>query len=163
MLRNDPKALSAASPAEAPVQEKDDPATEEPYLLDDQVGFLLRQVSQRHTALFASSIGNDLTPTQWAAISKLQDGPVSQNLLGRQTAMHAATIKGVIDRLTQRGLTQTTPDPEDGRRLLVGLTEEGKRVFDRSRRRAAMITEETMAPLSSKERATFLALLRKML
>ena len=36
--------------------------------------------------------------------------------------MDVATIKGVIDRLTARGLTETSPDPEDGRRLLVSLT-----------------------------------------
>ena len=39
--------------------------------------------------------------------------------------MDVATIKGVIDRLTARGLTETSPDPEDGRRLLVSLTRAG--------------------------------------
>ena len=136
---------------------------ERPYVLDEQVGFLLRQVSQRHTALFAAGIGNELTPTQWAAISKLHAGAVSQNLLGRKTAMHAATIKGVIDRLTQRGLTKTTPDPEDGRRLLVELTPEGTKVYEESQCRAMTITEETLAPLTYKERVVLLTLLRKML
>ena len=40
--------------------------------------------------------------------------------------MDVATIKGVIDRLTARGLTETSPDPEDGRRLLVSLTRAGQ-------------------------------------
>ncbi|MBN9002075.1 MAG: MarR family transcriptional regulator, partial [Rhizobiales bacterium] len=90
------------------------------YSLDEQVGFILRQVSQRHTSIFAASIGSQLTATQWAALSKLAEaGPCSQNQLGRLTAMDVATIKGVIDRLTARGLTETGPDPRDGRRLLV--------------------------------------------
>ena len=48
----------------------------------------------------------DLTPTQWAALAKLRElGDCSQNHLGRLTAMDAATIKEVVDRLTVRGFT----------------------------------------------------------
>src|ERR1700759_4172507 len=82
------------------------------YVLDEQIGFILRQVSQRHAVIFARGIGADLTPTQWAALAKLaESGPCSQNALGRLTAMDVATIKGVIDRLTMRGLTETAADP----------------------------------------------------
>ena len=91
---------------------------EEPYVLDDQVGFVLRQAQQRHTTIFATEMIEDLTPTQWAALAKLRElGACSQNHLGRRTAMDAATIKGVIDRLTARGFTATGPDPRDARRL----------------------------------------------
>ena len=109
-----------------------------PYLLDEQVGFLLRQVSQRHAAIFSAHMGPEVTPTQWAAMAKLlETGPCSQNLLGRLTAMDAATIKGVIDRLTKRGLTETSPDPEDGRRLVAEPTAAGRRAAERPRRRAS--------------------------
>src|SRR6201987_1791056 len=88
------------------------------YILDEQIGFILRQVWQRHATIFARDIGINLTPTQWAALAKLTEtGACSQNQLGRLTAMDVATIKGVIDRLTARGLTETRPDPADGRRL----------------------------------------------
>ena len=88
------------------------------YVLEEQIGFILRQVWQRHATIFAREIGINLTPTQWAALAKLTEtGPCSQNQLGRLTAMDVATIKGVIDRLTARGLTETSADPEDGRRL----------------------------------------------
>ena len=76
---------------------------ERPYILDEQVGFILRQVAQRHAAIFASHIESDLTTTQWAALAKLAEiGPLSQNLLGRQTAMDAATknAKEMISALT---------------------------------------------------------------
>src|SRR6202161_4817385 len=107
---------------------------EAPYVLDDQVGFILRQAQQRHTNIFASLMIEELTPTQWAVLAKLKEcGPCSQNLLGRQTAMDAATIKGVIDRLTKRGITVTTADPADGRRLLVSLTAEGEAIYERGK------------------------------
>ncbi len=133
------------------------------YRLDDQAGFILRQVVQRHAVIFASGIGSDLTPTQWAALTKLAEvGPLSQNLLGRQTAMDAATIKGVVDRLTRRGLTATQPDTEDGRRLLVTLTADGSELVQRLTPNAARITEDTLAPLTGAEREVLLGLLQRL-
>ena len=133
------------------------------YILDEQVGFMLRQVSQRHAAIFARSIGVNLTPTQWAALSKLaESGPCSQNLLGRQTAMDVATIKGVIDRLTARGLTETGPDPEDGRRLMVSLTRAGQQMIDKVAPQALAVSKETLAPLDIRERETLLGLLDRL-
>ena len=133
------------------------------YVLDEQIGFILRQVSQRHTAIFARDIGGNLTPTQWAALSKLTEtGPCSQNQLGRLTAMDVATIKGVIDRLTARGLTETGPDPEDGRRLMVSLTRAGQQLAEKLAPNAHAISKETLAPLDAKERETLFALLNKL-
>jgi len=134
-----------------------------PYVLDEQVGFILRQVWQRHSAIFSREIGTNITPTQWAALSKLAEaGPCSQNQLGRLTAMDVATIKGVIDRLTARGLTETSPDPEDGRRILVSLTRAGQQLAEKAAPNALAITKETLAPLDPKERETLMVLLNKL-
>jgi DNA-binding MarR family transcriptional regulator len=133
------------------------------YVLDEQIGFILRQVSQRHAVIFARDIGIDLTPTQWAALAKLQEtGPCSQNQLGRLTAMDVATIKGVIDRLTARGLTETSSDPEDGRRLVVSLTKAGQQLAEKAAPNALAISRETLAPLEPKEREALMELLIKL-
>jgi MarR family transcriptional regulator, lower aerobic nicotinate degradation pathway regulator len=133
------------------------------YILDEQIGFILRQVWQRHAAIFARDIGINLTPTQWATLAKLNEtGTCSQNQLGRLTAMDVATIKGVIDRLTVRGLTETSPDPEDGRRLLVSLTRAGQQMAEKTAFNALAISKETLAPLDARERETLFALLAKL-
>ena len=133
------------------------------YILDEQIGFILRQVWQRHAAIFARDIGINLTPTQWAALAKLAEtGPCSHNQLGRLTAMDVATIKGVIDRLSSRGLTETSPDPEDGRRLLVSLTRAGQQLAEKAAPNALAISKETLAPLDARERETFVGLLNKL-
>ncbi len=133
------------------------------YVLEDQIGFILRQVSQRHSAIFARDIGINLTPTQWAALVKLAEtGPCPQNQLGRLTAMDVATIKGVIDRLTARGLTESCADPTDGRRLLISLTRLGQQAAEKGAANAFAITKETLAPLDAKEREVLLALLSKL-
>ncbi len=133
------------------------------YILEDQVGFILRQVAQRHAAIFTSGIDGDITPTQWAALAKLREaGPLSQNLLGRHTVMDGATIKGVIDRLLRRGLVEARPHPEDGRRRLIELTEAGRGLVDSMTPRALLISTETLAPLDAGERQTFVRMLLKL-
>jgi DNA-binding MarR family transcriptional regulator len=133
------------------------------YVLDDQAGFILRQVSQRHASIFAEMIEESLTPTQFSALAKLCElGAVTQNRLGRLTAMDAATIKGVVDRLTERGLIHGRPDPSDRRRRVIGPTESGRALMDTVLPRAFRITADTLAPLSPKEQGTLLALLRKL-
>jgi MarR family transcriptional regulator, lower aerobic nicotinate degradation pathway regulator len=133
------------------------------YRLEEQVGFILRRASQRHVAIFARHIDGDITPTRWAALAKLYEtGPTSQNLLGRRTAMDAATVKGVVDRLTRLHLIETRADPGDGRRRVVALTEAGRRLVEKSLAQAAVITRKTLAPLSAEEQERFLALLRRL-
>ncbi len=133
------------------------------YRLESQVGYILRQVSQRHAGIFAARIPEGLTTTQFAALVKLQElGPSSQNRLGRMTAMDGATIKGVTDRLIQRGLVDATLDPEDGRRRVLALTPAGLDTILRAIPAAIEITAETLDPLDAEEREQLLGLLKKL-
>ena len=134
------------------------------YVLEDQPGHLLRRAHQRHAAIFQSLIGDDqLTPLQFAALVKLADlGEVSQNELGRQTAMDAATMQGVIKRLLARRLIDRRPDPSDRRRLVLSLTKDALALVGALTQDGHAITDATLAPLSVAERRTFLALLRRL-
>lgn len=133
------------------------------YVLEEAVGFVLRQANQRHTTIFSTLIGDGLTPTQWAALCKLvQMESCTQNLLGRLTAMDAPTIKGVVERLAQRGFVTTQPDPDHGRRMLVMATAEGKSVYRRNMPKAQAVTAETLRPLSAADRKRLSELLRRL-
>lgn len=133
------------------------------YRLDDQAGYLLRLASQRHTAIFAALMEHGLTPTQFACLVRLAEvGPTSQNHLGRLTAMDAATVKGVVDRLKARGLVVVAPDAADARRRVIRLSDQARAMLPRLTDCARRITEATLAPLDEAERRTLLALLRKL-
>lgn len=133
-----------------------------PYVLDEQIGHLLRRVQQRHLAIFALALPG-LTTTQFATLARLAElGPLSQNHLGRVTAMDAATIKGVVGRLRREGLVETVPDAADRRRLTVRLSAKGRAVFDRSVATALEVSAQTLAPLRADEARTLMALLRRL-
>ncbi|SDE49496.1 DNA-binding transcriptional regulator, MarR family [Salipiger thiooxidans] len=132
------------------------------YLLDEQIGFLLRKAYQRNSTIFAETVPGKLTPTQFSVMHRLaEDGPMSQNRLGRSVAMDGATTKGVVDRLIARGLLQTAPDPDDRRRHLVSLTADGVTLIDEAVDAAITVSTETTAPLREREKETLLRLLKK--
>ncbi|MEO9615162.1 MAG: MarR family transcriptional regulator [Nitratireductor sp.] len=136
-------------------------AAERPYRLEDHIGFVLRKANQRHLALFSARI-SDLTPPQFATLARLEEvGEASQNQLGALIAMDAATIKGVIDRLKARGLVELDTHKEDRRRLVVRLSTKGRETLARLRPLAFAITEETLAPLTGRERTSLMRLLAK--
>ena len=134
------------------------------YLLEAQVGHLIRRAHQRHVALFAEHFADaDLTPTQWAALAKLRErGTLSQNLLGRLTAMDPATIQGVVRRLGDRGLVERMADPSDRRRSALALSPEGETLVDGLLETAFAASADTLAPLDTNERAVFLEMLARL-
>ena len=157
MPRDKLKVAATAAGAGEPAQ------TDATYVLDDQVGFLMRIAMQRHTAIFMSRMPEGLTQTQFAALAKLYEvGPSSQNHLGRLIYLDAATIKGVVDRLRARGFVTAMPDPNDRRRRAVALTERGRAVTQQARNVAAEITAATLAPLTPDEQKTIAKLLKKL-
>jgi DNA-binding MarR family transcriptional regulator len=139
------------------------PPARKRYVLNEQIGFLLRVAMQRHTTIFTSRMIEELTQTQFAALAKLLEaGPCSQNHLGRLIYLDAATIKGVVDRLRARGLVATAGDANDRRRRAVTLTPVGRRVTEEATAAAAQITAQTLAPLSPQEQRAVRRLLKKL-
>ncbi|MGB3554958.1 MAG: MarR family transcriptional regulator [Jannaschia sp.] len=133
-----------------------------PYDLDAQVGFLLRRAQQRHLSIFNTRIAEGLTAQQFAVLVKISDtGGTSQNALGRQTAMDQSTINGVVQRLIRRGLVRRDRSATDRRMILLDLTEAGHALLFRMLPVAREITRQTLAPLSEREQARLLDLLRR--
>jgi DNA-binding MarR family transcriptional regulator len=134
------------------------------YVMEDQVGFLMRVAMQRHTVIFMSRMVNGLTLTQFAALARLAEvGTCSQNQLGRLIFLDAATIKGVVDRLRTRKYVRIESDPEDRRRSMIHLTNTGRRVALLAIEQAHKITAETVAPLKPAERRQIVRLLKKLI
>jgi DNA-binding MarR family transcriptional regulator len=115
-------------------------------------------------ALFLEIAGHHgLTPTQFTALFKAVElGKVTQNLLGRLTAMDPATVQGVVRRLTTRGLLVRAHDPMDRRTAVLTPTMEGVALIARAVSCAQRSHDAALAPLDAPERAQLMALLRKL-
>ena len=148
--------LDMSKPSQESPEITPDPS---PYSVDEQIGFILRRAHQRATSIFQEHF-QDITPTQWAVLSKLHEvGPLSQNLLGRMTAMDAATMQGVVRRLMERGLVTRNSDPNDRRRLTLCLADSGRACVLTQFAKGLAVSRETLSPLTPRERETLLRLL----
>ncbi|WP_432974041.1 MarR family winged helix-turn-helix transcriptional regulator [Dactylosporangium sp. CA-233914] len=132
------------------------------YDLGLNVGYLLRRCSQDNTSRFMEAAPPVLSPPRFAALARLvQFGSVSQNRLGRLISTDAATIKGIVDRLSAAGAVKTSPDPTDKRQRLVSITEYGVELYIKGVIASKSAATQMLDKLSKSEAETFIALLLK--
>lgn len=132
--------------------------------LEDQACHLMRRAHQRASAILHQALADhQLTATQFFALARLLErGQLSQNRLGRLSAMDPATIQGVIRRLVDRGLIDRLPDATDRRRMMLRLTAEGRAIVESVIPEFRRADRSVLAPLTETERATFLRLLNRL-
>ncbi|WP_242136902.1 MarR family transcriptional regulator [Sphingomonas sp. TREG-RG-20F-R18-01] len=66
----------------------------------------------------------DLTPSQTAVLLRLErDGPATTSELARAEAMRPQSMGTVIAALESAGLLHGAPDPQDGRKMRLSLTD----------------------------------------
>ena len=92
----------------------------------------------------------------------LHKGPLPVNTLGRKLLLASGSITLAVDRLARRGYVERRDDPHDRRVRLVSLTDQGRAVIEPAFSRHAADLEAAAAVLTTGERATLVALLRKL-
>jgi len=76
-----------------------------------------------------------LSPSQTSALSRLsKDGPASTSDLAAAEGVRHQSMAATLAVLDERGLIARQPDPGDGRRQLVSVTEAGHAFLDDKRR-----------------------------
>jgi DNA-binding MarR family transcriptional regulator len=106
--------------------------------------------------------GLDLTPTQQAALATLlKHGELSQNYLGRLTAMDPSTISIVVQKLLKNGHIRRRGSKKDQRLAMIRLTDRGARFAIERLGDSMEVARHVLAPLSPPEQKTLMNLLHR--
>jgi DNA-binding MarR family transcriptional regulator len=90
-------------------------------------------------------------------------GPVHQQELGDMLYMDPNNLVLLLNELEAPGYVERRRDPEDRRRHIVELTDEGRRAIERGERGMESIEDEILGGLDAKERAKLRELLDRAL
>ncbi|WP_328315698.1 MarR family winged helix-turn-helix transcriptional regulator [Streptomyces sp. NBC_00388] len=125
------------------------------------LGVLLRRVRQVPT-------GGGLTMPERTALSRLErSGPTTSSALAREVQITAQAMGATLGALRDRGLVERRPDPNDGRRVVLTVTDAGLQALKNKRNARAellaqALTSGTFTPAELKQLATAAALLERL-
>jgi DNA-binding MarR family transcriptional regulator len=135
-----------------------------PVEVFSRIGRLARLLDLARRDAFS---GEDLETWEFDVLAALRRAgapyQLSPGQLLRETMVTSGTMTNRIDRLSERGLVERSPDPSDRRGVLVGLTPAGKRTVDGSFETLLANERELLAELSVAERRQLAALLKRLM
>ncbi|WP_433758341.1 MarR family winged helix-turn-helix transcriptional regulator [Nocardia sp. CA-135398] len=120
----------------------------------------LQRIRERTAAQMRSKDGVD--PAAFAILFRLLcDGPMRSGALADAVHSDASTVSRHIAHLVDRRLVERQADRNDGRATVLAVTERGREVAERIRRRRHENLTRVMAAWTSQDRAAFAELLRQ--
>ncbi|MBO3675310.1 MarR family winged helix-turn-helix transcriptional regulator [Streptomyces sp. NEAU-YJ-81] len=130
--------------------------------LNTHPGHLARRFQQAHSLLWGAMVSEEITSPQFAVVNALTEKPeIDQRTLSEHVHLDRSTIADLVARLARRGLLERVRDPNDGRRNVLRLTEEGARVHRKLVTRTARMNRVFLSPLDETERETLLRLIAR--
>jgi DNA-binding MarR family transcriptional regulator len=113
--------------------------------LRESVGLLLRRMRQH--------VPGELTLPENAAVARLsRSGPTTSSALAKLEQISPQSMGATLAGLEARGLVARHPDPEDGRRVVLSLTDAGQRILqDKRNARTRQLAEALSARFTPDE------------
>jgi DNA-binding MarR family transcriptional regulator len=99
--------------------------------------------------------GDELSMPETSTLSRLdRNGPATSSDLARLDKISPQSMGATIAELERRGLVARSRDPEDGRRVVLSVTEQGREVIrDRRGARTELIAQALADGFTEAERA----------
>ena len=106
-------------------------------------GALFVSVGLVRRGLRQQKVAGDLSFPETAALARLdRGGPATSAELARQEQISPQSMGATLNALEERGLIARSADPDDGRRVVLALTEVGRRaLLDRRRARVEQLAQ----------------------
>ncbi|MFE6973483.1 MarR family winged helix-turn-helix transcriptional regulator [Streptomyces sp. NPDC057682] len=129
------------------------PADPTPEEVADQLASVVGRLLRR---LRSTSSEGLLTPTQRSALARLHDmGPTTTAGLARAEFVRPQSMRLTLGALEEEGLVARSPDPADGRKSVISLTDTGRAALARVRAaKRDWLADAVAAELDGAERRT---------
>ena len=126
-------------------------------------GHLLRRAQQISVSIFYDEMGGELTPVQYAILSRLAEHPgIDQVSLAGLAAIDTSTGATVCARLEEKGLLERKVIPHNRRQRALSITAAGQALLDALVPGAQRLRQRLLEPLSAQEQEVFMGLLAKL-
>jgi DNA-binding MarR family transcriptional regulator len=126
-------------------------------------GHLLRRAQQISVSIFYDELGRELTPVQYAILSRLAEHPgIDQVSLAGLAAIDTSTGATVCARLEEKGLLERKVIPHNRRQRALTITAAGQALLDALVPGAQRLRQRLLDPLSAQEQQVFMELLAKL-
>jgi DNA-binding MarR family transcriptional regulator len=122
---------------------------------------LAQELMRQLDLLSGSKVQEDISYGQYKVISVIHNqGPISVGNLGRYVGSAQSTTSEMVARLTKAGLVTKVRGPYDGRVVMVELTDQGRQLMKRRRKRVKEAYQNLFSKLSDGERESMVRALR---
>jgi DNA-binding MarR family transcriptional regulator len=136
-------------------------ATDNVMDMVDQVEEIAQDLMRRLDLLSGSKVQEDISYGQYKVLSVIHNhGPISVGNLGRQVGSAQSTTSEMVARLTKSGLVNKVRGPYDGRVVMVELTDQGRQLMRRRRKRVRESYQTLFDKLSPSEKQGFIESIR---
>lgn len=98
---------------------------------------------------------------QALAVIEGADEPLPSHVIADRLLVTTASMTSLLDTLERRGLAARLPHPSDRRKILVDVTDEGRRIVDHMLPIVHATATEAFSVLTEKERQVLIELLTK--
>lgn len=117
---------------------------------------------QYRTALGAALNDLDIYPGQEQLLLALQkSGALPPSQLAEILGVRPPTVTKMVSRLSAKGLVLKTKQADDGRMVVIALTDNGARIMKRLAKRKKSVEKSLLSAFSKSEIKTLTALLQK--
>ncbi|RKH72528.1 MarR family winged helix-turn-helix transcriptional regulator [Corallococcus aberystwythensis] len=132
-----------------------DPEAAPTFWINHASRLLMRQFEQRLRPL---DFGMAYMPV---VIALEEQGPLLQKQLAEYARVEQPTMAALLTRMERDGLIQREPHPDDKRASQISLSAKARERLPRAKEQLTEVAEQATAGLSERERATFMALLHR--
>jgi DNA-binding MarR family transcriptional regulator len=135
-----------------------------PEVLATRVGFLLNRAAMRIRQMTEGALAPlNIFPKHYGLMAVIKaNGPTTQQAIGDVLKVDRTTMVLLVDDAESKDIVIRNPHPTDRRCYLLGLSENGQKVYEKAHRLVKKVEDEFFGVLKEQEKDNLITLLGKL-